>query len=94
MLHINRDVLLLVAMDGQGGPAVLSKVLGDVVGHPFSAHEDQDLGVFTADHIEMFEEFASLLEIGADFDILLNVMVSRQVHRTDVNLNKVVQEIL
>lgn len=42
----------------------------------------------------MLEELRPLLEVSADDDVLLNVVVRSELHRADVDLHKVVQEVL
>lgn len=89
-----RDVLLLVAVDGKSGPAILTKVLGDIVRNPLSADEDEDLGVFLAYLIQMLDELRPLFKVAADFDNLLDVVVGGKLSRANVDLDKILQEVL
>ena len=81
-------------MDGKCWPSIRTQVLGDVISNPLSAHEDEDFRAFLTDLIKVFNQFGSLLEVGADRNDLANVMVSCQFHRANIDLNEVVQEIL
>lgn len=81
-------------MDGKGWPSVCAQVLGDLISNTLGAHEDEDFGAFLADLVEVFDQLGPLLKVGADRDNLTNVMVSCEFHRANVDLDKVVQEIL
>lgn len=76
-------------MDGECRPTVLAKVLGNVVCNALRADEDQDLGVFTANHVKVLQQSIAFLVLSEDFDILLDIVVSRQIERTDVDLDEV-----
>lgn len=86
--------LFFVSVNCECWPTILTEILGDVVGHTLRTNENKYFGVFAADLIEMFDEFAALFEVGADFDMLSDVVVSSEFHRADVNLDHVVEEIL
>jgi hypothetical protein len=90
----NGNSLLLVTVNGKSGPAVLAKILGDFIRYTFCAHKYEYLGVLRRNLVEMLDEFGPLLELAADFDELLNVVVGRELHRTNVDLNEVLEEIL
>lgn len=89
-----KNSLLLVTMNGECWPTVLTKVFRDVVCDPLSADKDENLSVLSADDIKMFDQLAAFLEVAADFDDLGNVMVRSELHRTNIDLDKVFQEIL
>jgi hypothetical protein len=66
-------LLLLVTVDGKRGPSVLTEVLGQVVGDPLGTDEDEDLGVLRRDLLEVLDQLAALLKVGADLDDLSDV---------------------
>lgn len=78
----------------QRGPTILPQIFRDVVSHPFGPYENQDFGIFRADLIQVFDQFRPLLEIAADLDDLLDVVVRSQLHGTDVDLDHILQEVL
>ena len=80
-------------MDSERRPSVLSKVLGDIVGDSLGSGEDDDLSVLVGDGIEVLDELSSLLEVGADLDELLDVVVGGELHGSDVDLDGVGKEI-
>ncbi len=86
-------LLLLVAVDGKGRPAVLTEELGQVVSNTLGAGEDDHLAVLGRDGFEVANELAPLFELGADLDDLLDVVVGGELRRTDVDLSKVVEEV-
>lgn len=90
----SRYSLLLVTVNGECRPTILTKILGNVVCHTLRADENQDLGILTTDHVKMLQQLIALLMLGADLNVLLNIMISRQVERTDIDLDEVGQEIL
>ena len=70
-------------------PAVLTKESGDLVSNALGACEDQNLVVLVAhDSLEVLGHAVTLLEFGADLNDLLNAVVSRQIHGTDVDLDE------
>jgi hypothetical protein len=75
-------------------PTVLTKVFRDVICDPLSADKDENLGILSADDIKMFDQLRAFLKVAADFDDLGNVMVRCELHRTNIDLDKVFQEIL
>ena len=81
-------------MDGQSGPAVLAKVLGDVVCDTLRANEDKNLRVLLADLVEVLNKLRPLLELGADLNDLSNVVVGSELHGPDVHLDEILEEIL
>lgn len=81
-------------MDGKSWPAVLTEVFGDVVRNAFRPNKYEYLSVLRADLIKMSDQLSALLEVTADFDNLLDVMVGSEFHRPDVDLNHVFQEVL
>lgn len=81
-------------MNGERRPTVLTEVFCDIISDTLRGDEDQNLSVLVTDDVEMLEELAALLEIGTNFDHLSDVVVSSQFHRTDVDLDEIVQEIL
>ena len=89
-----KNALFLVTMNGECWPTVLTKVFRDVVCDPLSANKDENLSVLSADDIKMFDQLGALLKVAADFDDLGNVMVRCELHRTNIDLDKVFQEIL
>ena len=88
------NVLFLVSVDGQRRPAVLTKVFGNVVCYSLCTNEDENLGALLGDLIQVLDELGPLLEIAANFDDLGNVMIRSELHRSDVHLNEVFQEVL
>ncbi len=86
-------LLLLVTVDGECRPAVLTEVLGDVVGDTLGAGEDDNLAVLLRDGFKVTDELALLLKLGADLDDLLDVVVGSKLGGTDVDLSVVVQEV-
>ena len=89
-----KDPLFLVTMNGECWPTVLTKVFRNVVCDPLSADKNENLGVLSADDIKMFDQLGAFLKVAADFDDLSNVMIRCELHRTNINLDKVFQEIL
>jgi hypothetical protein len=81
-------------MNGECWPTVLTKVFRDIVCDPLSADKYENFGVLSADDIKMLDQLRAFLEVAADFDDLGNVMVRREFHRTNIDLNEVLQEIL
>ena len=81
-------------MDGKCRPAILTKVLGNVVRDTLGADEDEHLGVLLADLLEVLDKLRPLLEVTDDVDNLRDVVVRGQLHRTDVDLDEVLEEIL
>lgn len=81
-------------MNGEGRPAILSKILCNVVGNALGADEDQDLRVFLADLIQVLDQFVPLFEITANFNDLTNVVVRSEFHRSNIDLNEIFQKIL
>ena len=67
-------------MNGKCWPAVLTKVFRDVICHPLSANEDENLGILSADDIKMLDQLRPFLKVAADFNELGNVMVRRELH--------------
>lgn len=81
-------------MDGKSWPPVRTQVFCDLISNSFGAHEDEYFGAFLADLVQVFDQLGPLLEVGTNRNNLTNVVVSRQFHRTNIDLNKVAQEIL
>lgn len=82
-------------MNGESGPAVLSKELGNVVGDTLGAGEDQALGSLVLhDGLEMLDKSVSLLVLGDNLDNLLNVVRSRQLEGTNVDLDLVLEVVV
>lgn len=81
-------------MDGEGGPPVLTKILGNIICYPLGANEDENLRVLLTDLIQVLDEFITLLEVAADFHDLLDVVICGQFKGANVDLNEVFQEIL
>lgn len=80
-------------MNSQRGPSVLPQELGQVVGDSLGTDKDQNLGVLGRDLVEVLDELSSLLKVGADGDFLGDVVVGLQLHRTNVDLDKVLLEV-
>ena len=74
-------MLLLVSVNGERWPSILSKVLGQVVGDSLGSNEDENLGGFSRDFLEVLDELSSLLEVGADLDNFGNVQVTVRIVR-------------
>lgn len=81
-------------MNGECWPAVLTKVFRDLVCDSFCADKDENLSVLSTDDIKMFDQLGAFFEVAADFDDLGDVMVRCELHRTNIDLDKVFQEIL
>jgi len=81
-------------MNGECWPTVLTKVFRDVVCDPLSADKDENLSVLSANDIKMFDQLGAFFKVAADFDDLGNVMVRCELHRTNIDLDEVFQEIL
>ena len=81
-------------MDGQRRPSILTEVLGDVVCDTLCADEDKNLSVLLADLVQVLDELGALLKVTANLNDLLNIVVCGELHRTDVDLNEIFQEIL
>lgn len=78
----------------QSGPSILPQIFRDIVSNPFGAYEDQDFSIFRADLVQVLDQFRPLLEIAADLDDLLDVVVRGQLHGTNVDLDHILQEVL
>lgn len=75
-------------------PSILAEEAGNLICDTLGAGEDQDLvGAGLHDLLEVPSHPVALLEVGHDFDDLVDPVVSRQVHRADVDLDVVVQEV-
>ena len=81
-------------MNGKRRPAILAKVFRDIIRDPLSANKDENLSILSADDIKMLDQLGTLLKVTADFNELCDVMICRELHRTNIDLNKVPQEIL
>lgn len=81
-------------MDSERRPAILTEVLGDVVRCTLGADKDEDFGVFVGDLVEVLQELVTLIEFRADLDHLCDVHVSSELHRTDIDLDVVSEEVL
>jgi hypothetical protein len=86
--------LFLVTVNGEGGPAVLTQILRDIVGHTLGGDEDEHLGVLRADLVQVLDELVPLLKVAANFNDLLDVRVGSQFHGTNVHLNEILEEVL
>jgi hypothetical protein len=89
-----KNSLFLITMNGECWPTVLTKVFRDVVCDSLSADKDENFSVLSADNIKMFDQLGAFLKVAADFDDLGYVMVCCELHRTNIDLDKVFQEIL
>jgi hypothetical protein len=81
-------------MDSKRGPPILTEIFGDVVRCTLGADKNEDFGVLVGDLIEVLKELVTFIEIGADFDYLCDVHVSSELHRTDIDLDVVLEEVL
>ena len=81
-------------MNSECRPAILTEVLGNVVRCTLGADKDENFGVFDGDLVEVLEELVTFIKIGADFDHLCDVYVSSELHRTDIDLDVVSEEVL
>ncbi len=87
-------VLLLVAVNGEGGPSVLAKESGNIVSYTLGANKDEDLVLLVLhDLLEVLDHLVALLHVGADFNDLSNSVVGSEVHGTNVDLNEVMEEV-
>ncbi len=89
-----RYALLLISVDGQCWPSILTEVLGDVIGDTLRAYENENLCVLLADLLEVLDELCPLLEVTHDLNDLLDVVIRSEFHRADVDLDEVFQEVL
>lgn len=69
------DPLFFVSVYRQSGPTILPQIFRDIISNPFSPYKNQDFGIFRADLIQVLDQFRPLLEIAADLDDLLDVMI-------------------
>ena len=84
-------ILLLVAVDRESWPAVLSEESSDVVSHALGSSEDEDLVRFVVhDLLHVLDQAVTLLEIGYNLNNLGDAMVGREVSGADVYLDEVV----
>ena len=81
-------------MDGKCWPSIGSEVFGEIIGNSLGTNEDEDLGVLARDLLEVLEEPVSLVVFGNNLDDLLDIVVGSQLEGTNVDLDKVVLEIL
>lgn len=81
-------------MDSKRRPAILTEILSNVVRCPLGADKDEDFCIFVGDLIEVLKQLVTLIKIGADFDHLCDVHISSELHRTDIDLDVVFEEIL
>jgi hypothetical protein len=81
-------------MNGKRWPAILAKVFCDIIRNPLSANEYENLSILSADNIKMLDQLGTLLKVTADFNNLGDVMIRCELHRANIDLNKVLQEIL
>lgn len=87
-------VLLLVAVNREGGPSVLAKESGNIVSDTLGANKYENLVLLVLHNLfEVLDHLVTLLHIGADFDNLSNSVVGSKVHGTNVDLNEVVKEV-
>lgn len=63
-------------MNRESGPAILAEVLCDIIRYTFSADEDEHFRIQSADMVEVFNELRTLLEVSANLNNLLNVVIS------------------
>ena len=84
----------LVTVDGECWPTVGSEVFGEVIGNSLGTDEDEDLGVLARDLLEVLEEPVPLVVLGDNLDDLLDIVVGSQLEGSNVDLDKVVLEIL
>lgn len=69
-------LLLLVTVDGEGWPAVLSEEAGDLVGDTLGASEDEALVVLVLhDLLEVLDHLVALLEFRNDLNNLGDAVV-------------------
>lgn len=94
MVHSNFYSLFLVTMNGKSGPAILTQVLCNIVGHSLGGNKDEHLGVLSADLVKVLDELIPLLKVAANFNDLLDVRIGCQFHGANVHLNEVLEEIL
>ena len=81
-------------MDGQCRPPILPEVFSDVVGDSLRTDEDQNLSILLTDLVEMLDELRAFFKLSANFNELVDVVVGCQLHRSDVDLDEVLKEIL
>ena len=77
-------------------PAVLAQESGDLIGDTLGACEDQDLVCIILplhDLLEVLNHLVTLLGLADNLDDLGDTMVGSQLHRTDVDLDEVGQEV-
>ena len=81
-------------MNCESGPSILTEVTRDIVRNTLGADENEHFRVLLTDLVEVLDQLCPLLKVAANFDNLRDVVVRRQLHRTDVDLNEVLQEVL
>ena len=79
-LYNARYLLLLVTMNSQCWPTVLTEVFCDIIRNPLSANKDENLSILSTDDIKMLDQLGTLLKIAADFNDLGNVMICCELH--------------
>jgi hypothetical protein len=62
-------------MDSQGWPSIRTKIFCYIVGNAFGANEDENFSIFSTDLIKVLNQFGSFLEIAADFNNLLDIVI-------------------
>ena len=70
------------------------EILRNVVRDTLSTDKDQHLRMLLADLVEVLDELRPLLKVADDLDDLLDVVVGSELHRTNVDLNEFLQEVL
>lgn len=86
--------LALVAVNRVGMVALTLNHFENVFNLLFCFHEDNTfVGCVRRDGLQQVKQFAFLLVLLAHLDVLRNVVVGRQVERSNVDLNVVVQEV-
>jgi len=87
-------VLLLIAVNGECGPSILTKETSDIVSNTLGANENEALiRLVFHNLLEVVDHTLTLLRLINNLNGLSNAMVSREVKRTNVNLDEVVKEL-
>ena len=81
-------------MNREGGPTILAEEASNLIRNTLCANEDEDLVLLVVhDLLEMLDHTITLLHVSNDLDNLGDTVVGSKLHRTDVDLDEVVEEV-
>jgi len=81
-------------VNSKGWPTILAQVLGNIICDTLRPDKDEDLRILATDLVKVLDELVALLKVAADFNDLLDVVIGGEFHRANVDLNKILQEVL